>query len=87
MSAILKGLLQPAIQGVLTSVATPGPASPQPDPMIAQAVLADKLSTAIATAVQQYLTNNVTTQPTITQVGYGPVSHPHNILPIKLIAP
>jgi hypothetical protein len=63
MSAILKGLLQPAIQGVLTSVATPGPASPLPDPISAQAVLADKLATAIALSVQQYLTNNVTVIP------------------------
>lgn len=63
MSAILKGLLQPAIQGVLTSAATPGVASPAPDPIIAQTLLADKLSTAIAIAVQTYLLTSVTVIP------------------------
>lgn len=63
MSAILKGLLQPAIQGVLSSIVTPGPASPAPDPIAAQVILADKLSTAIAAAVQVYLTTSVTVIP------------------------
>jgi GTP1/Obg family GTP-binding protein len=71
MSVILKGLLQPQIQSVVSSLAVPGPASPAPDPISAQAILVDRLSTAIAIAVQQYLTTNVTVIPGQVTVG-GP---------------
>lgn len=76
MSAILKGLLQPAIQGVLTSFGNDasGYIGP-PSSTAAEAAFADRLSTAIATAVQAYLVANVTTVP-----APGPVSHVHKIL-------
>jgi hypothetical protein len=63
MSVILKGLLQPQIQSVVSSLAGAGPSSPLPDPLSAQVVLVDRLSTAIAIAVQQYLTANVIVAP------------------------
>lgn len=62
MSAILKGLLQPQIQTVLTSFGSAVYAGP-PEGASAQALFADRLSTAIATAVQQYLLTNVTVVP------------------------
>ena len=64
MSAILKGLLQPQIQTVLTSFGGPTYTGPL-DGVSAQTLFADKLSTAIATAVQQYLLTNVTVTPGI----------------------
>ena len=64
MSAILKGLLQPQILAVLQSYGSPQYAGP-PDPIVAQNLFADKLSTAIAIAVQQYLLANVTVIPGI----------------------
>lgn len=64
MSAILKGLLQPQIQTVLTSFGTEVYTGP-PTGTAAQTLFADRLSTAIAAAVQQYLLTNVTVIPGI----------------------
>lgn len=58
MSATLKGLLQPAIQGALTSFGTEIYAGP-PNSTAAQAQFADVLATAIAGAVYTYLQTNV----------------------------
>jgi hypothetical protein len=83
MSAILKGLLQPQIQSVVSSLAVPGPASPLPDPLSAQTVLVDRLSTAIAIAVQQYLTTSVTVIPgqaVVTTTGAGATTTPGKLL-------
>jgi hypothetical protein len=62
MSAILKGLLQPQIQTVLASFGTEAYLG-SPNPTTAQTVFAEKLATAIAIAVQQYLLTNVTVTP------------------------
>ena len=70
MSAILKGLLQPQILGVLQSYGSATYVGP-PDPIASQALFADKLATAIATAVQQYLLSNVTVIPGIPVVTAG----------------
>jgi hypothetical protein len=70
MSAILKGLLQPQIQSVLSSFGTEIYAGP-PNGTAAQTVFADRLATAIATAVQQYLVTNVTVTPGIPVVTAG----------------
>jgi hypothetical protein len=89
MSAILKAYLQPQIQGVVSSLAVPGPASPVPDPITAQAVLVDRLSTAIALAVQQYLIANVLVIPgqTVVTAG-GPTNQVGaTTTPGKLLAP
>lgn len=74
MSAILKGLLQPQILAVLQSYGSPQYIGP-PDPIAAQALFADKLSTAIALAVQQYIVTSVVTIP-----APGPVTHVHKML-------
>lgn len=70
MSQVLKGLLQPQIQAVLTSFGSAVYAGP-PEGTSAQIVFADKLATAIAIAVQQYLTTNVTVLPGIAVVTAG----------------
>jgi hypothetical protein len=80
MSQILKGYLQPAIYGVLTSVANQSPIgevamSPVPDPLIAQQLLADRLAGAIAECVQKYINTNVLTVPE-----KGPVIHIHKMM-------
>ena len=74
MSAILKGLLQPQIQTVLASFGTEAYIGP-PTGTAAQLMFADKLSTAIAIAVQQYLLTNV-----VTIAAPGPVTHIHKLL-------
>lgn len=76
MSAILKALLQPQIQGVLTSFGNDasGYVGP-PSSTAAQALFAERLATAIATAVQAYLVANVTTAP-----APGPVTHVHKVI-------
>jgi hypothetical protein len=73
MSAILKGLLQPQILTVLQSYGTAQYIGP-PDPIAAQVVFADKLSTAIAVAVQQYILTSV-----VTDLAPGPVTHIHKL--------
>lgn len=70
MSAILKGLLQPQIQSVLSGFGTETYAGP-PTGAESQTVFADKLATAIAAAVQQYLATNVTVIPGIPVVTTG----------------
>jgi hypothetical protein len=62
MSAILTGLLQPQISKVLTSFGSTSYSGP-PDPALAQQKMVLELSQAIALAVQQYLTTNVTVIP------------------------
>jgi hypothetical protein len=64
MSQILKGLLQPQIQSVLTSFGTEIYTGP-PSGTVAQTLFADRLATAIAVAVQQYLLTNVLVIPGI----------------------
>jgi hypothetical protein len=64
MSAILKGLLQPQIQTVLSSFGGATYVGP-PEGVSAQTLFADRLSTAIAVAVQQYLITNVKVTPGI----------------------
>lgn len=64
MSAVLKGLLQPQIQTVLSSFGTAAYVGP-PEGTAAQTLFADRLSTAIAAAVQQYLLASVTVIPGI----------------------
>jgi hypothetical protein len=86
MSAILKGLLQPKIQQVLADFGSGAYNGPN-NPAAAQNMLADKLSGAIAEAVQQYLLQHVTTVATATVPAPAPVIHPHPILPIKMNAP
>lgn len=49
--------------------------------------LAEAIADGVAKGVQGYLTKNVTTQPANTLPAPGPVTHPHPILPIKMIAP
>lgn len=49
--------------------------------------LANAIASGVAVGVQQYLLKNVTTQPANTLPAPGPVTHPHPILPIKMIAP
>jgi hypothetical protein len=89
MSAILKGLLQPQIQSVVSSLAVPGPASPLPDPISAQTVLVDRLSTAIAIAVQQYLTTSVLVIPgqAVVTAGGPTAQAGATTTPGKLLAP
>lgn len=70
MSQILKGLLQPQIQSVLTSFGSAAYSGP-PDGTAAQTLFAEKLATAIATAVQQYLIQNVKVNPGIAVVTAG----------------
>lgn len=74
MSAILKGLLQPQILTVLQSYGSAQYIGP-PDPIAAQTLFADRLSTAIAIAVQQYILTSVVTIP-----APGPVTHVHKML-------
>jgi hypothetical protein len=74
MSVILKGLLQPQILAVLQSYGSPQYIGP-PDPVAAQVLFADKLATAIAIAVQQYILTSVVTIP-----APGPVTHVHKML-------
>lgn len=74
MSAVLKGLLQPQIQTVLASFGTAAYVGP-PEGTTAQTLFADKLSTAIAVAVQQYILTSVVTIP-----APGPVAHVHKLL-------
>jgi hypothetical protein len=70
MSVILKGLLKPKILAVLQSYGSSQYAGP-PDPAVAQALFADKLATAIAIAVQEYLLANVTVIPGIPVITAG----------------
>jgi hypothetical protein len=70
MSQILKGLLQPQIQSVLSSFGGPEYIGP-PEGVSAQTQFADRLSTAIAIAVQQYLLTNVTVIPGIPVITAG----------------
>jgi hypothetical protein len=62
MSAILTGLLQPQVLGALQSFGTSEYTGPI-DPAAAQAKMAAEISRAVAVAVQQYLTTNVTVIP------------------------
>jgi hypothetical protein len=90
MSAPLKALLQPQILKVFQeSASMPGPTSGYPDPISAQLLLADKLSTAIALAVQQYLTTSVTVLPGQTVVTAGGPTNQTGLTttPGKLLAP
>ena len=61
------------------------------DPAKAQEQFIDKLSEAIASAVQAYLTQYVKTNPgtgsLITAPAFGPVAHVHPQLPHGITAP
>lgn len=79
MSAILKGLLQPQIQSVLTTFGNSAGYTGPPDGTSAQTIFADRLSTAIAVAVQQYLITNVLVTPgipVVTTTGTGATTAP-----------
>jgi hypothetical protein len=62
MSAILKGLLQPQIAGVVAANSAVTATNPG-DVAAQRAKLVDELATAIAIAVQQYLLQSVTVIP------------------------
>jgi len=92
MSAILKGLLQPQIQAVLTGFSSATYTGP-PEGISAQTLFVDQLSTAIALAVQTYLNANVIVNPgqavTVATVG-GPTAQAgggSTVSPGKLTAP
>ena len=70
MSQILKGLLQSQIQTELMSFGGSTYAGPM-DGLAAQTMFVEKLATAIALAVQQYLLTNVTVTPGIAVVTVG----------------
>jgi hypothetical protein len=73
MSVILKQLLKPKIEDALSSFGTDEYTGPD-DPASAQSRFADKLSTAVAEAVQQYINTNVLAIP-----APGPVTHAHKL--------
>lgn len=62
MSGVLKGLLQPQIQAVVSGFGTQVYTGP-PNATAAQALFVDQLSTAIAVAVQAYLQTSVKVAP------------------------
>lgn len=73
MSAILKGILEPKIKGVLAGFGTAEYDGPD-KPISAQDKFASDLAQAIAQGVQEYINANV-----LTIVASGPMPHTHKM--------